>query len=465
MSTVDPAKAKKVLKYRWVCLCTLWLVYFFVYFDRVAPAVVAPEMMSEFGISAAAMGLLAAAYFYPYACMQIPSGVLSDFLGPRMSVAIFFIIAGVGTAMFGFAQSYNVAIIGRVCMGIGVAVVYIPIMKIQSQWFRPREFATLTGILLTVGNIGALGAAAPLAAFVGLTGWRPAFYWLGGITVFLAILVLIFVRNRPQDMGLPTINEVDGIEVDAATQQMDDSLNFSSTLKLALTNWNFWWLAVYAFAVYGPMMGFQGLWAVPYMQDVMGFTKQQASNVISFWAIGMIVGCPLSGLLSDRIMKSRKKPVIIGASIYTLGWLYIYLNPTGWSAAGLSFFCFLMGGFGGWYIINYPHISEHLPRKVVGTAIGVFNMWYFVGGALYQQFMGRILDGYGKVPMVRDGVAVLDQAGNPVMGFAPEAYASTFLLCLIGMIFGTLALFATRETYGSIPGSPTNILGNAIKNK
>jgi len=161
MQPIAPEVKSKVLSYRWVCLVTLWLVYFFVYFDRVAPAVVAPELAKAFNISAASLGLLSAAYFYPYAAMQIPSGILSDFLGPRLAVTIFFIIAGIGTAMFGLAQSYDWALVGRVMMGIGVAVVYIPIMKIQAQWFRNYEFATLTGILLTVGNIGALGAAAP----------------------------------------------------------------------------------------------------------------------------------------------------------------------------------------------------------------------------------------------------------------------------------------------------------------
>ncbi len=461
--TVDPAKAKKVLIYRWVSLCCLWLVYFFVYFDRVAPAVVAPEMMKEFSLTAADMGLLSAAYFYPYAAMQIPSGILSDFLGPRLAVTIFFIIAGIGTAMFGFAGSYNVAIIGRICMGIGVAVVYIPIMKIQAQWFRPREFATLTGILLTVGNVGALGAAAPLAAFVGITGWRAAFYWLGGISVALAVLVFLLVRNRPQDMGLPTINEVDGIYVSPEAQAADDALTFGKTLKLALTNWNFWWLAIYAFTVYGPMMGFQGLWAVPYMMQIMDWTKQEASNVISFWAIGMIVGCPVSGIISDRIMKSRKKVVILGAIIYTLLWVYMAMNPTGWSMTTLSVWCFLGGGFGGWYITNYPQVSEHLPRKAVGTAIGVFNLWYFIGGALYQQFMGKILDSYTKVQLVAaNGAAKVDAAGNAVMGFPAEAFASTFWMCAIGMMVGTVACFFTRETFGAAQGGATNTLGEKI---
>lgn len=431
MTLVTEEQRSKVLNYRWVCLLTLWLVYFFVYFDRVAPAVVAPELMKTFNISAASMGLLSAAYFYPYAAMQIPSGILADFMGPRLSVTIFFIVAGIGTAMFGIAQSYEWALVGRVMMGIGVAVVYIPIMKIQAQWFRPYEFSTLTGVLLTVGNIGALGAAAPLAAFVGMTGWREAFYYLGGITILLAVLTYAFVRNKPQDMGLPSLNEVDGVVVSAAVQAADDAIGFKEALKISITNWNFRWLAIYAFAVYGPMMGFQGLWAVPYMMDIMNFTKQEAANVISWWAIGMIVGCPLWGIISDRIMQSRKKVVIIGASIYTLGWLYIAMSPAGWSAASMSVFCFLMGGFGGAYITNYAHISERLPRKVVGTAIGVFNLFYFVGGAFYQQYMGRLLDGFGKV------------AGK----FPLEAYASTFWLCFWGMVIGTACLFFTVETY------------------
>ena len=431
MGLVTEEQRKKVLSYRWVCLVTLWLVYFFVYFDRVAPAVVAPELMKAFNISAASLGLLSAAYFYPYAAMQIPSGILSDFMGPRLAVTIFFVIAGIGTAMFGFANTYEWALVGRVMMGIGVAVVYIPIMKIQAQWFRPYEFATLTGILLTVGNIGALGAAAPLAAFVGVAGWREAFFYLGGITVLLAGLTYAFVRNKPQDMGLPSLNDVDGIVVSAEAQAADDAIGFKEALKMAVTNRNFPWLAVYAFAVYGPMMGFQGLWAVPYMMDIMGFQKQVASNVLSWWAIGMIVGCPLAGIVSDRIFQSRKKVVIGGAVVYTLGWLYICLNPSGWSPTTLSVFCFLMGGFGGVYITNYAHLTERLPRKVVGTAIGVFNLFYFVGGAFYQQYMGRILDGYGKV------------AGK----FPVEAYTATFWLCFGGMVVGTICLFFTVESY------------------
>ena len=85
----------------------LLLTYIFVYFDRVAPAVVAPELMKEFGLTATSLGILSSMYFYPYAAMQIPSGILSDYLGPRFSVGTFFIIAAIGTALFGLAHSFR----------------------------------------------------------------------------------------------------------------------------------------------------------------------------------------------------------------------------------------------------------------------------------------------------------------------------------------------------------------------
>src|SRR5208283_136602 len=95
--------AKRMLRYRWLCYGMLLLTYIFVYFDRVAPSVVAPELMKEFGLSATSLGVLSSMYFYPYAVMQIPSGILSDYLGPWFSVGTFFIIAAIGSALCGLA--------------------------------------------------------------------------------------------------------------------------------------------------------------------------------------------------------------------------------------------------------------------------------------------------------------------------------------------------------------------------
>jgi len=98
---------------------------------------------------------------------------------------------------------------GRLLIGIGVAMVYIPTMKILARWYRKNEFASLSGILLAVGNIGALSAAGPLAWLTGTLGWQPVFIMLGAITLLLAAVAWIIVRDRPIDMDLPAIEDIE----------------------------------------------------------------------------------------------------------------------------------------------------------------------------------------------------------------------------------------------------------------
>lgn len=426
------ALAQRSLNYRWVCYGVLVLTYIFVYFDRVAPAVVAPELMTEFAISASALGLLSACYFYPYALMQIPSGILSDYLGPRVSVTLFFAIAAIGTALFGLAPTYGWAIVGRTLMGIGVAVVYLPIVRIAGNWFRPNEFAFLIGLMLTWGNLGALAASAPLAYLVGVTGWRNAFYFLGIAMVIIAVLNWLLLRNKPQDLGLPTVSEIDGIDYHAAKEESSsDRIPIGKAMVMTLKNRNYWKLSLFGFVVYGTVMGFQGLWSIPYLVDIYGMTKQNASNILMMWAVGMAVGCPVIGYLSDKVICSRRKTALYGLVLYAIAWLPMVLKTEGLPIWSFYPIVFIMGMICGCYLVNYAHLTDNMPNKILATASGLLNIWYFVGGAVYQQVMGKMLDMYGKVN------------GH----FPVAAYRSMFLFCMITLIIGGIAMYFTTETY------------------
>jgi len=419
--------AKKMLTYRWVCYGMLLLTYIFVYFDRVAPAVVAPELMKEFGLTATSLGILSSMYFYPYAAMQIPSGILSDYLGPRISVGTFFIIAAIGTAMFGLAHSFGVIIFGRFLMGVGVAVVWIPCMRILANWFRPNEFSTLTGMMLTWGNVGAVLASAPLAFLVGLVGWRSSFFWLGGFMIILAILNFIILRNKPSEKGYPTVSEIDGVEY---YQQMGVKVSFAENAKKLFKMKNYWLIAIYAFTIYGTVMGFQGLWCIPYLQQTYGLPKQQAANMLMLWPIGMALGCLAAGWVSDRVLKSRRKASLYGMIIYALTWLPIIIWPGVMPVDAFYPLLFIMGFFCGAYVPNYAHIAEGQPHSFIATANGMLNIWYFIGGALFQAVMGLVLDAYGKV-------------GDK---FPVEAYQKSFILCLIALVIGAVAMYFTTDT-------------------
>jgi sugar phosphate permease len=416
-----------MLRYRWWCYGVLLLTYIFVYFDRVAPAVVAPELMKEFGLTATSLGILSSMYFYPYAAMQIPSGVLSDYLGPRLSVGIFFIIAAVGTALFGIAHSFGLVITGRFLMGVGVAVVWIPAMRILANWFRPKEFATLTGVMLTFGNVGAIMAAAPLAVLVGLVGWRYAFFWLGAFMILLSILNFIVLRNKPQDKGYPTVSEIDGADYYSGA---GESATFLQNCAKLFKMKNYWLIAIYAFCIYGTVMGFQGLWCIPFLQHTYGLPKQEAANILMFWPIGMAIGCFCIGWASDRMLRSRRKASLYGIVVYFVTWIPVMVWPGSIPVWVFYPLTFIMGFWCGAYVPNYAHISEGQPHSFIATANGMVNIWYFVGGALYQSVMGLILDGYGKV-------------GDK---FPVEAYRTSFIFCAATLIIGAIAMYFTTDS-------------------
>ena len=114
--------AGKMMRFRWLIFIVLSLAYLFVYFHRLSLSVVANDLIKEFQTSASVMGLL------------------SDSLGPRKSVTFFLIIASAGSIIFGIAPTIKIAFLGRVMVGIGVSMVFIPTMKILSRWFHPHEF-------------------------------------------------------------------------------------------------------------------------------------------------------------------------------------------------------------------------------------------------------------------------------------------------------------------------------------
>ncbi|MFC1816897.1 MFS transporter [Thermodesulfobacteriota bacterium] len=193
----------KMLRYRWIIFWILAVGYILVYFHRLCPAVVAVDMMRDLKAGGGLTGYLGAAYFYSYALMQLPAGLLSDSWGPRKTITLFFSVAFIGSLLLGLAPTAFWAIIGRTLVGLGVAMLFVPTMKVLAEWFRVREFATMTGILVAMGGLGSLTAATPLALLSAAIGWRRSFVVVAFFTFLMVILVWIFVRDRPADFGWP----------------------------------------------------------------------------------------------------------------------------------------------------------------------------------------------------------------------------------------------------------------------
>ena len=109
------------------------------------------------------LGVLGSAYFYSYAVMQLPTGLMADSWGPRKTVSAFLVLAGIGSVLMGVAPNLTVAVLGRILVGIGVSTVFVCNFKLLSEWFSARQFLVMGSAFMAMGGLGALFSSAPLA--------------------------------------------------------------------------------------------------------------------------------------------------------------------------------------------------------------------------------------------------------------------------------------------------------------
>ena len=185
------------LRERWPVLVIPSAIYFVSHFHRIALGVVAQDLMRVFAVTAASVGALAAIYPYAFVVMALVAGSLADTLGPRLTLAVGALAMGLGAIVFGLAPSFAVVVLGRLVVSVGASVILIAFLTLAAEWFRPDEFATISGLTQTVGNVGGLAAAAPLALLVDGIGWRGSFGAIGAVTIALAAVAVLGVHDRP----------------------------------------------------------------------------------------------------------------------------------------------------------------------------------------------------------------------------------------------------------------------------
>lgn len=380
---------QEMQRYRWFIFTLLSTSYILVYFHRLCASLLAVDLMRDLSAGPSLIGLLGAAYFYPYALMQLPAGLLSDSWGARKTITLFFVVAFLGSVLLGLAPTVAWAIVGRTIVGIGVSMLFVPTLKILSEWFRPREFAYMTGILLGMGGVGSLIAATPLVWLNSWVGWRNSFILIGVVTLSLAILVWLFVRNRPEEKGWKLHQE----EVQKAIL----SAGLWQAVKQVLLCRYFWPVAVWFFFDFAIFFSFGGLWGGPYLIHVYGMSQAQSGHILSMIAVGLVVGAPLLTWLSDRVFR-RRKPVLLLTSITMVFLTALLAFSTAIPVWGLYLFYFMITVCGNAVgAIVFTMNKELFPISIAGTATGLINLFPFVGGALFQPFLGYLLERHGKV--------------------------------------------------------------------
>jgi MFS family permease len=401
-----------------------WLVwglgaafYAYGFFQRVAPAVMVDDLMRDFALGAALLGSLSAAYFYAYAAVQIPVGILLDRFGPRPLLLGATLLAAAGSVLFALAVGFGTAALGRALIGVGVGVAYIGTLQLAVWWFPPRRFPLVAGLTLAAGLLGGIAAQAPLAALVEAFGWRATMWGAGLAALGLALAMARWVQSRPPDRPDPRLAPTQPAAAHATPDEpapVAPPARLLDDLRALLGGARIWLLAAFAGGMGAPILALAGLWAVPYLTHAHGLSRAGAGAAVSAMLAAWAFGGPAAGWLSERTGRGR---AMIGAALTAVASLLLLsLWPRAPLGAVVGLFV-STGLAGGFMIVAFAITRDRYAGRAAATAMGVVNTAVLLVGAALQSLIGFLLD--------RQWTG-LEQAGARI--YTESAYRHAFLV-------------------------------------
>ena len=380
MATLNPTRSKSGL-FPWIVWGLGALFYCYGFFQRVAPSVMVPDLMVEFGVSAAVLGNLSAFYFYAYAGLQLPIGVMFDHWGARRMLALAALLCGSGSLLFSMADTMTGAYAGRLLIGAGAGFSWVGALQLAARWLPPNRFALVTGLTLMLGMAGAIGGQAPLAAMVEIAGWRGTMLWAAGFALLLAALIWLIVRDKPVENDAP-VPSVDDMEEEAKT--------LLHGLRSTISNRQSWFVAVYGGALTATMLSFAGLWGVPYLMQAYDISRPAAAASTSLLLVGWGIGAPLAGWLSDRM--KRRKPLMVLGSLVALATFTAIIYTPSLSLGSVRVLLLINGFFSGSMVLSFAVAREYNHPESAGATLGFVNTFVMAAGAIFQPLIGWLLD-------------------------------------------------------------------------
>lgn len=374
---------------------SLWITYATFYLCRVNFSVAIPGIMDEFGYTRTVLGGIATALFGAYAVGQFVNGQLGDKFGGRLLITVGLITSGILNIIFGFSEILVILTLIWAMNGYFQSMGWAPSVKTIANWFPLKLRGRVGGAYGSSYQIGAACSLALAGFLAGALGWRWCFWIPGVIVIASAIHCWIRVRNAPEEVGLPTIEEEANTTNESKGIRKDHHLGFSYTIK-ALRNPAIWFMGFGLFALNIVRYGFM-VWAPSYMFEVQHAAISTAAYKTMMIPLAGSVGAIFAGWMSDKVFQSRRAP-IAAIMLFLLGlsaWLFPQIPVEMWM---LSLLCLIAIGF-----MTYgPHVlivasapMDYGTRKAASSATGFIDGVGYIGAALTGILSGWLTDVWG----------------------------------------------------------------------
>lgn len=410
---------------RWIVVLFIFLATTINYIDRSVLGLSGPTIMSDLGISKIQFGVLSSAFFWSYCLMQIPSGMIVDKLGTKITYLISIIWWSVATVFTGLSRTFGIMIGSRVLMGIGEAPAFPANTRMIADWMPASERGKANSMITAAMATGIGLLSVPIAWLIITFGWRMAFVLCGAIGIVFSVFLKIFFKEKPEDSKNISKEELEYIRA-GQPKASDDAATSSFRWYHALKYKEIWVLSFGVFT--GNYLNYMMLtWLPSYLVGQRHMTLLNAGFASMAPFIAMFIGAVVGGAFSDYLIKKRGYKPITGRKI-TLAtgmvMMTIFIIPSTYitsNVVALGFMSAAMFALGAIGANVWAAVADISPKSTVAGVAGFQN---FIG-----QFAGIL------APIV---TGILVQKTN--------SYHVAFNINgLLGIICALLYIFVVKE--------------------
>lgn len=400
--------------YPWLIISLSAAFLFYKYVIQVSPGIMSDDLMRAFNIDGAQFGNLAAVYFYGYLIVQIFAGPLLDKFGPRRITPLAILSCAIGAFFFSQAHTLTDAILSRILMGMGAGFATVNYMKMAADYFHPRQFAFIAGLLATAVMLGAVFGEAPLVIVLEKMGWRNMLLCVSVLGAAIAALFFIMAREKKSTPSVQT--------------ELPTKANILNILKSRQN----WILTLYSGFAFSPVAVLGGLWGNPFLRAAYPISLEKASFLLSFIFIGFGVGGPILGFISDRI-RNRRTIMQVSALISMASVIILFYYP-GLSAWMIAFLMFSIGFCTGAFMLVFALAKDINLLVMMATVVAMINTGSDIIGALTEPLVGKFLDVHWSGELV-----------NGARHFSLADYHQAFLILPIYLLLAWISLLFIKD--------------------
>ena len=341
-----------------------------------SPSVMAVPMMQSLQLNSVIFGSAMGAYFYSYALMQIPAGLLFDRFSSKSLLIFATLICAIGSLLFSHGSAATSLALARFLTGLGSAFAFIGVLVIADQWFDAKYFPLLVGIAQLLAAVGAMSGEMPLAYWVNHFGWAKTSLILAAIGAVLMLAILLIMQS-------------------AKPKQSQQAITLKQSLTHIFKNPQTFWIALYAFSAWAPITLFAELWGVPYLMRRYHVSNVDAALAVSMIWIALAISSPWLGWYSERIQRRRElldlcaivglisAVILLFYNKLSFSWVFVILLGIGFAAAG--------------QILTFALVKDNNQEHDLATGIGFNNMAVVIGGAIFQPAVGYLLHHHASI--------------------------------------------------------------------